>query len=637
MADEGISYEQYSDAMRRLMSNASQEGTPEYVQDANVIKSGDAQHGKQFDADYQNERTGGNIPIDQWRADPSIGPHALMRTVLPVAAMPFDWSVQAADALANLNRKITGGEPVTPTPLPSAMLKNALGVPPAPEQGLQKYAETGGTLLLGAAPAAGTAALNALPAATTAGTVANAAKAGGASLVKNAVVAPATAEAGGYVGEKVGGDTGRFVGSTLGGLLPSTLFAPSASRIAQNKYAAPENVSPDARYIAAAEQRLGLPPRYGRLATPEGQELEQNARGPSLAMANRQERSALASAGQEMYQDRRQLPAATGPAAPYVQAAAQARTANLNAPPYTQAGPTASNAAQDMLYQQMRGQPVDITNTINMGRNIAAREVGPGAGSVLDQHLNALEARATRGPNGELTVPWEVAHGTRSGIGQAYGALPALRGSALGKIYPVISQDLANAVGRRGISPDVFHTVDQITHSEMSAAELKTALDRTLGRSSATGGKNFAETVNDLSQPDSRYEYGRMTGAGTPNDVSQKVADIALTARQSYTPPVQGGLRSAISSATQHGAAPVISTMLANLAHQYGLGPYIASATAAAGALPFAKRMIASEYMQSPGVRNAMLTGQRTPYAQTPSMSDLLAAMNAARLAAPGP
>ena len=39
------------------------------------------------------------------------------------------------------------------------------------------------------------------------------------------------------------------------------------------------------RHIAAAEQRLGLPPRYGRLATPEGQELEQNARGPSLAMA----------------------------------------------------------------------------------------------------------------------------------------------------------------------------------------------------------------------------------------------------------------------------------------------------------------------------------------------------------------
>ena len=179
----------------------------------------------------------------------------------------------------------------------------------------------------------------------------------------------------------------------------------------------------------------------------------------------------------------------------------------------------------------------------------------------------------------------------------------------------MITEDSANAVGRRGISPDVFHTVDQITHSEMSAAELKAALDRTLGRSSATGGKNFAETVNDLSQPDSRYEYGRMTGAGTPNDVSQKVADIALTARQSYTPPVQGGLRSAISSATQHGAAPVISTMLANLAHQYGLGPYIASATAAAGALPFAKRMIASEYMQSPGVRNAMLTGQRTPYA----------------------
>ena len=91
--------------------NASQEGTPAYVQDADVIKFGDAQHGRQFDADYQNERTGGNIPIDQWRADPSIGPHALMRTVLPVAAMPFDWSVQAADALANLNRKITGGEP----------------------------------------------------------------------------------------------------------------------------------------------------------------------------------------------------------------------------------------------------------------------------------------------------------------------------------------------------------------------------------------------------------------------------------------------------------------------------------------------------------------------------------------------
>ena len=133
-----------------------------------------------------------------------------------------------------------------------------------------------------------------------------------------------------------------------------------------------------------------------RLATPEGQELEQNARGPSLAMANRQERSALASAGQEMYQDRRQLPAATGPAAPYVQAAAQARTANLNAPPYTQAGPTASNAAQDMLYQQMRGQPVDITNTINMGRNIARSEVGTGRGPACWTSTSTRLRRARR-------------------------------------------------------------------------------------------------------------------------------------------------------------------------------------------------------------------------------------------------
>ena len=62
MADEGVTYEQYSDAMRRLMNNASQEGTPEYVQDSSVVKSGDAQHGKQFDADYQNERTGRQYP-----------------------------------------------------------------------------------------------------------------------------------------------------------------------------------------------------------------------------------------------------------------------------------------------------------------------------------------------------------------------------------------------------------------------------------------------------------------------------------------------------------------------------------------------------------------------------------------------
>ena len=72
------------------------------------------------------------------------------------------------------------------------------------------------------------------------------------------------------------------------------------------------------------------------------------------------------------------------------------------------------------LCQQMRGQPVDITNTINMGRNIARHEVGTGSRpKCWMQHLNALEARATRGPNGELTVPWEVAHGTRSGIGHS--------------------------------------------------------------------------------------------------------------------------------------------------------------------------------------------------------------------------
>jgi len=168
---------------------------------------------------------------------------------------------------------------------------------------------------------------------------------------------------------------------------------------------------------------------------------------------------------------------------------------------------------------------------------------------------------------------------------------------------------------------------------------LRAALDRTLGRPGATGGKNFAQYAGDLSQPGSEYDYARATGqprAGqppSPNDISQQMADLALVARHNYTPPVQGGAGATVGNILGKVATPGSTAAIGTLLHMLGLGPIASGVVGAAGLVPGAARSVMRDYMQSPEVRNAMLTpGARVPVVQPPSMTDLIAALNAARV-----
>jgi hypothetical protein len=178
-----------------------------------------------------------------------------------------------------------------------------------------------------------------------------------------------------------------------------------------------------------------------------------------------------------------------------------------------------------------------------------------------------------------------------------------------------------------------------ISRNEAAANELGAALDRTLGKQTATGGRNFAQTIHDVSQPGMEYEYRQLSGQprpgqpASPNDISGQLADLALVSEKSYASPVQGGAREAAGGLIKSGILPVAGAAGTVALHGMGLGPVASAIPVAASLLPVARNVVASGLMQSPNVLNVMRgTQPRTPYAQMPSMQDLIAALNAARV-----
>jgi hypothetical protein len=623
----GMVYDDYKNAMQRLMNGQSAQGSPSYVMDSNIVKAGDQQFGKQFDDEYNQQQA----------PDPNAG--GILNTAARIAAPVVMWpanamatGVNAVLPITNWVATHTGGTASPQLQMPSTAVLHGSGVPDAPTP-LQGGLETAATVLAGAAPAAVKAGLAYAPSAAI--RLANVAQ----SLFKNAVAAPAASAAGGEIAARVGGEEWRPAGSLIGGAVPSTVAAPLIQRFAERSFVGPasnpnEYVSPDVKDIAAAEARQNMPPSYSRLANPQGQQIASNiGGGVATAGANRADLNRLNTIADQMVQQRQELPTPTPQTAQQIMQAAQIRDANAAAPSYGGPPQSAGAALIDQIKNQVGERtPMDITNTLQQGRQIAALD----ATGILNNRLDRLQARATPDAQGRLTVPYALGRGWRSILGENIGTEPGLSGPALAKMYPVITQDLENVAASRGVPPEAFRTADQIYHSEAAANDLRTSLDRTLGRSNATAGKNFAELAANAQRPGQEYTYDRLTGAGGPsiNDVSPTFNDLALLSRQATMPTVQGGQRAALTSTLKKGAGPATGAVVSGIAHAAGLGPYLTMLPtvlgAAAGAAPYVK----SSYLQSPGVRAAMITGQRTPYAQIPSIRDLIPALNAARIGA---
>ena len=229
--------------------------------------------------------------------------------------------------------------------------------------------------------------------------------------------------------------------------------------------------------------------------------------------------------------------------------------------------------------------PVDVGNTVNEIRNVAG-SVSPEIGDPLQARATTLMSRAIPpsptlvGPS-RPQVPFEVAQSWRTNLGNKYENLPPVRGAPFGRVYPAITQDMRSgaAASPGQVPPAAFDTAMNISRNEAGANELGASLDKTLGRPSATGEKNFAQKMSELSQPGMGYEYRQFSGqpaAGqpaSPNDISQQLADLALVARHDYTPPVQGGASAAVGNVVSKVATPGSTAAIGALLHMLSSGP----------------------------------------------------------------
>ena len=230
MADVG--YGDYRAAAMRLLDNAQQQ-TDENPVDRQIFEQGDPVHGDRLSREL----------------DPNSDQNFAGRRVTNALAIAPNAASAAVNAVADLGERSglftkqeTAGPDAQAGRLPTdwgpAIRRGfaSIGIPTAelPENAstAQKLGEGAIDMGVSALPAAGLAAVRAAPGAW------NAARAGMSSMLKNASAVPLAA-GGAYAGDKlIGGDAGPFIGGTVGGMLPSTVLSPSATRAAQDYSAA---------------------------------------------------------------------------------------------------------------------------------------------------------------------------------------------------------------------------------------------------------------------------------------------------------------------------------------------------------------------------------------------------------------
>lgn len=530
------------------------------------------------------------------------------------AAWNYGLTKKAIDAVSPF---ITGKiEPVTPTlPDTSQTIRHATGVAdlPADAPTGQRLAEAGMSALIPIGPSF----IRGLQAAPT---VARAVTSTLGNIGRNVVAPTIGGEAGGAVGEYVGGkvglpEQGRTIGSFVGGVGSQQGANRYGPRAGDYFFGSP---GPNAPQIAATAARQGVTPTAGMLGDRPTQAAERNMQGQfGSAQPTIRARDAsieqIQDAGNRATQGFYGIPAPTPRTRDVVLAARNAPTPA-----------DASSAAQQTLVNKVGARsPVDVTPLLAEMQRVI-RSTDPQTAGPIQARIDHLQEMMPRIRNsqGQLVpipvVPYEQFKDWRTNLRAKTATLDGISGRFHDQIYDTATDAMRNTAQANGVHPDEFNVAQQITRNFHTGQALGEQMQGSLQQDKAANMRQFARWHERL-PPEEQQRFG------------PQVADVARLADRIDYPTSTAGLGRAINATVTSPAT--LSALGGTIGHwlgsQVGLPPGFGAAVGA-GIAPAASaaraRTMQSDYMRG-RMTNPPVQPQRTD--RLSQIGDLIAAMNA--------
>ncbi|UQD96112.1 hypothetical protein [Bradyrhizobium japonicum] len=475
-------------------------------------------------------------------------------------------------------------------------------------------------------------------------------------------------EVGGSIGDAMGDrETGALIGSLVGGGASQAPFA--ARGYVANRFAGMR--SPEAPQIAAAAERQNVTPTVGMLGNEQAQRIERN-------LANKSGSSSVISTGRTSAID--DINAALDRAAVARGSTDAAPTAGTIGSDVAEVARTGrdemsniSSAAQQQLMDRVGPRTeADVAGVLAAMEDIR-RRTDPGTAAPIDARLGTLRRMLPVDDEGNVVstaVPYERLKDWRTNLrerSQNYDAVPS---RFAGEIYDETTGAMRGAAESAGVPTDYFDNVQsrtrgimgpegpfeqlgQVADSEPTQAynylrggeqnpqrlRLLQAtgnpeLDRisgdyvrqlgnqTLGTGGARGPINFANRWEGM-HPEARDVIG---GRQVPD-----INDVATLARSFDYPTSQTGLGRTVAPLTADVAKAIIgSDVGAEIGRATGIPGAPTAGRLAGLGLPAIYRNLYARALQSPDVRDAMVTGRAPLNMRNPEVRARIGAVLAA-------
>jgi hypothetical protein len=527
MAD--LNYEDYKSAAQRLLSGESKEGSPAYVQDANIFKLGDTKFGKQLEAEMQPPaQAAGDQP------DPNSPLNIGARAAAGAAFGVPDTLATATNAIAGLAEKAgiatpRGSQPplvaapdATPEarafveranasqgrlPIPSQVARQALASATGGRAGLDMPADAGPAQAIGEGALTGVLGGLGTGAYNTALAARRAMPAVG-KVISTAVAPAAGSYYGGKLGEGLGGETGADIGSLLGGA--AVMGGPMLRRGVEQHYA--QYGAPDAAQIADTAAKYGITPTAGMLGNTAGQQLEHQLSGVR--------------GGRDVIDAARQK--ASAGIASAADTAAVARGATTDRPEPGTIGAdviTAAGAARQNLGDRVSALQSDLENRVGPGTQVDVSSVLSAMNNVVrDPVTNQLRAPSTtaqpvtsriqslqdlQDPN-TGTVRYEALKNFRSDLGRTTQSTEGVPSHMADQIYGPITKAMQDAAAARGVPPQEFAAAQNETRQIAGSGGPLNYFTRIAGQPGTSG-----ETIGGM-RPQQAYSSVVKAGEQSP-------------------------------------------------------------------------------------------------------------------------
>lgn len=563
---------------------------------------------------------------------------------------------------------------VKEAPYLGPMVNRAAGVPelPADASTTRQLLEGGGSALLGGGANAIRSAVAAAP--TVARSILPALSAFSRTTAAPTIAAHYGGQAGGAIADKLGLDpqTGSLLGSLFGGTAAGRA-AELPGRYTDWRYRGQGR--DNAAEVAAAAQRQGVTPTAGMLGNQDIQLRERALANRPGAMdyinARRQDaRTAIGDALDRAAAARGSTDPTPTPGSIGYNVADVARTGAQDL------GNISSRGQQSLMSQVGPRSDTDISGVLAAMERIR-NQTDPGTAAPIDARTGTLRQMLPRDPEGNVistNVPYERVKDWRTALRERGQNMDAVPGRFAGQIYDEVTGAMRDAAVNSGVPVERFNNVQQRTAGIMGEGGPHEQLTAVAGREPSAaynylqGGEQNPQRLRMLQATGSPMldrifgDYLRRLGNTTisnPNQGArgpaqlataiermhpealdviagpqrQPVTDVATLARSFDYPTSQTGLGRTVGPISGAAARTITGSEIGGaLGHATGI-PGAGTVGRVVGAYAQAPLSnLRARIMQSPTALNALAGGPR-PAGSATSISDLVAAINAAQAA----